>query len=98
MMTIEQKNRIIDEACRVLTDLEKACHILNYWQNEYLFYENPDPRAAVAWGSGTGNNTAHEKQSAQWYFEYKWITNFIEVASDYVFEAKKRLEEALEQQ
>lgn len=97
-MDILQKNRIVDEACRVLTDLEKACHILNYWQNEYLFIENPDPRAAVACGSGTGNNTAHREAICPWCFEYKWITNFIEVASDYVFEAKKRLEEALEQQ
>lgn len=97
-MDILQKNRIIDEACRALTDLEKACHILNYWQNEYLFNEKPDPRAAVACGSGTGNNTAHEKQSVRWFLEYGWITNFINVVADYVFEAKNRLEKALEQQ
>ena len=48
-MTIEQKNRIVDEACRALTDLEKACHILNYWQNEYLFNKTQTPAQRCLW-------------------------------------------------
>lgn len=97
MMTIEQKNRIVDEACRVLDDLEKVCYILSHWQSEYVFNENPDPRAAIASMNRLGPATEHEKQSVSWFLEYGWITNFINVVADYVFEAKNRLEEALEQ-
>ncbi|HBQ87534.1 MAG TPA: hypothetical protein DD811_13810 [Syntrophomonas sp.] len=77
-------------------ELDKACHILNYWQNQYLFNEKPDPRAAVDWGSSSGQITPHEKQSARWYFEYAHITNFINVATDYVFAARSMLEETQE--
>jgi len=82
---------------RAFFELGKACFILNYWQNEYLFNEKPDPMAAVAWGSRTGPKTAHGEQSAQWFFEYEWITNFINVASDYVFAARGNLKEIIEQ-
>ncbi len=82
---------------RTFFELEKACLLLNYWQSEYLFYEKPDPRAAMTWGSRTGSQTDHEKQSARWFFEYNWITNFINVASDYTHAAKGKLEEIVRQ-
>lgn len=94
------KNRVVELESiveNVTQELEKACFILNYWQSEYLFYEKPDPRAAVTWGSSTGSQTDHEKQSARWFFEYNWITNFINVASDYTHAAKGKLEEIVKQ-
>lgn len=77
-------------------ELDKACHILNYWQNQYLFYKKPDPKAAVAWGNGTSLQTSHELQSARWYFDYEKITSFINIASDYVFAVRSMLKETQE--
>ncbi|MDD2585497.1 MAG: hypothetical protein PHT79_06690 [Syntrophomonadaceae bacterium] len=93
------KNRVLElEGIieNVTCELEKACFILNYWQNEYLFHDKPDPRAAVVWGSKIGPKTAHEKQSARWFFEYEQITNFVNVTSDYVFAARLKLQEVIE--
>lgn len=77
-------------------ELDKACHILNYWQNQYLFNERPDPRAAVAWGNSPEPKTPHKEQSARWYFDYEEITSFINIASDYVFAVRSMLKETQE--
>ena len=94
------KNRVVELeniVGSVTCELEKACHILSYWDNEYSFNEKPDPMAAIAGGSRTGPKTPHEKQSARWYFEYAHIINFIDVVSDYVFAAKGKLGEIVKQ-
>lgn len=96
METKRELNRVVNEVETVLHDLEKASTILNHWTDKYLFYKKPDPRAAIAWGSKDDPPTVHENQSAQWFIEYKLITQFIEIASDYVQESKERLRKALE--
>jgi len=74
--------------------LEKADMLLNYWTQEYLFCEEPDPRAAIAWGNRTAKGP-HYDQSAQWFMEYNNITQFINIASDYVYESKEALKKAV---
>ena len=94
------KNRVVElEGIieNVTCKLEKACLILNNWQNEYLFHDKPDPRAAVAaWGAGNAIHTTQEEQSARWFFEYNRITGFICIADDYVNTAREKLNAAID--
>lgn len=83
---LEIKNEVED----ILHDLDKAAIVLNHWANEYLFNDNPNPLAAIRFGEGEEYST-HEKQSAQWYFEYKKIVEFINIASDYMHSSRQRL-------
>lgn len=98
LRVIMLKNRVVElEGIieNVTCKLEKASTILNYWENEYLFHDQPDPRAAVAFGT-TGQGNAHELQSARWYSDYDWITNFVSIASDYVNTAREKLNAAID--
>lgn len=71
-------------------ELDKAITVLNHWMDAYLYFEKPDPKAAMDWGSRAGRGP-HYDQSAQWYMEYNKITKFINIASDYVYNSKEIL-------
>lgn len=81
---------------RAALELNKAITVFDHWMNEYLYCEKPDPRAAISWGSGRASGQ-HYEQSAQWYFEYESITQFISIASDYVYNSKELLDGALKE-
>ncbi|MGE5397517.1 MAG: hypothetical protein ACM3MK_08295 [Chitinophagales bacterium] len=88
-----EQTTVIEQA---LLNLEKADILLNHWMQEYLYYEKPDPHAALAWSSGLEKGP-HQTQSAQWYYEYESITQFISIVSDYVHNTKKELVKALKE-
>ena len=77
--------------------LEKAETILSRWVQDYSFAEKPDPRAAVAWWSGT-NKSREAEQAATWFWEYNQIFTIVDIAFDYLLEAKKILNEAIERE
>lgn len=83
--------------------LEKAEILLSYWTQEYSFSENPDPRAAIRWGGQVPSQNQdpeavkrHGEQSFKWFYEYNRIFNFVDMAFDYLLEAKKILREAID--
>lgn len=87
----------------VIAKLEKASLVLSHWKQEYSFSEAPDPRAAIAYGSRVPDKNNPDKnnpdikgqQSYKWFLEYDYIFQFISIVSDYVYESKKLLEEAV---
>lgn len=82
----------------VIAKLEKASLVLSHWEQEYSFSEAPDPRAAIAYGSRVpdkNNPDIKGQQSYKWFLEYDYIFQFISIVSDYVYESKKLLEEAV---
>lgn len=68
-------DRVITEVELAFHDLEKAFTILNHWANNYMFSENPDPRAAVACGSMTDRPTVHERQSVKWFIDRSYAVD-----------------------
>lgn len=74
--------------------LYKAETILSRWVQDYSFADKPDPRAAVAWWSGSDKSQEAE-QAAKWFYEYNEIYNIVDIAFDYLLEAKKILNEAI---
>lgn len=94
----EQTNLMED----VLDKLDKADLILGHWENEYSFYENPDPRAAIEWGSKVPSQNQdpekvkrHGEQSYKWFLEYNTIFQLIRIVSDYVYESRQLLQKAI---
>ena len=78
-----------------LVKLEKADTLLSYWTQEYDFAEKPDPRAAIAYWSGS-DKSRNAEQAATWFLEYNQIFTIVDIAFDYLLEAKKILNEAIE--
>lgn len=78
-----------------ICELEKALAILDHWIQEYSFYENPDPMAAIASGATLSRNH-HQAQSAIWFADYKKIFQFINIATDYVLVSREKLQAALQ--
>jgi len=98
--TLEELKRELikksDVIVETLFKLEKATLLLNHWSNEYGFFEEPDPWAAIKAGSTVGGSKdIHGNQSMQWYYEYKSIVQFINIAEDYVYESKEALRKAV---
>ncbi len=92
------KQTLFNRTCAIeqaFIDLNKAVTILEYWTNAYNYHEKPDPRAAIAYGSGVAKEP-HYGQSAQWFYEYETIVRYIDIAHDYVHSAKAELARALE--
>ena len=75
--------------------LDKAETILSRWVQDYSFAEKPDPRAAIAYWSGSDKSQEAE-QAAKWFYEYDEIYTIVDIAFDYLLEAKKILNEAIE--
>lgn len=85
-----------------LIKLERADTLLNHWTQEYGFVDNPDPRAAIRWGSQVPSQNqdderekTHGKQSYKWFFEYDFIFNFVEMAFDYIIATQEILSRAI---
>lgn len=74
--------------------LDKAETILSHWVQDYSFAEKPDPRAAIAYWSGSDKSQEAE-QAAKWFWEYNQIFTIVDIAFDYLLEAKKILNEAI---
>lgn len=74
--------------------LDKAEMLLNRWVQDYSFAKMPDPRAAVARWSGADKSQEAE-QAAKWFYEYNEIYTIVDIAFDYLLEAKKILNEAI---
>lgn len=75
---------------QAFTAIDKAALILDHWTQTYIYNNKPQPNAAIAWGSGRGKGPYFE-QSAQWYVEYEYITKYVDIAHDYVHNAKEEL-------
>lgn len=80
-----------------LAKLEKADTLLSYWTQDYSFAEKPDPRAAIAYWSGS-DKSRNAEQAATWFLEYNQIFTIVDIAIDYLLEAKKILNEAIERE
>lgn len=88
----EQTNLMED----VLDKLDKADLILGHWKNEYSFYENPDPRAAIEYERSVPvDKDPHKAQSYKWFLEYNTIFQLIRIVSDYVYESRQLLQKAI---
>ena len=77
-----------------LAKLEKADTLLSYWTQDYSFAEKLDPRAAIAYWSGSDKSQEAE-QAAMWFWEYNQIFTIVDIAFDYLLETKKILNEAI---
>lgn len=77
--------------------LDKAEMLLNRWVQDYSFAKKPDPRAAVACWSGSDKSQEAE-QAAKWFWDYNQIFTIVDIAFDYLLEAKKILNEAVERE
>lgn len=89
----EQTNLMED----VLDKLDKADLILGHWVDEYSFYENPNPRAAIEYARSVPvDKDPHKAQSYKWFSEYNTIFQLIRIVSDYVYESRQLLQKAIE--
>lgn len=85
------RNMAIENA---INKLDRADIVLQHWTQEYSYAEKPDPKAAINWL--TENDRSREaKQSAEWFWDYNYIFEFIEIVFDYVTESKEILEKGL---
>lgn len=78
-------------------ELDKAETILRRWVQDYDFAKKPDPRAAVAYQNGT-DNSREAKQASEWCWDYNHIFTIVDIAFDYILEAKKILNKAIEKE
>lgn len=85
------KDTVIEEA---LTKLSRADIVLQHWTQEYSYSKKPDPMAAINWWNGT-DQSVEAKQAANWFWDYNYIFEFIEIVFDYIMESKKILEGGL---
>lgn len=104
---VEEKDRKIEELRKskvelqdvigqVLLKIEKADLIIWDWIEEYGFSEKPDSWAAVKYSSKLPDEKdIHGSNSLKWFYEYNRIFKLIDIASDYVLESRKALDEAL---
>jgi len=94
------KNKLYEQTItleNVLLKLEKAETVLNYWEDEYSFNENPTPQAAIEWKSQIPDDKdIHGEESYKWYWNYGYIVQFISIAEDYVYESKNLLKQVVE--
>ncbi len=78
----------------VLMDLDKACTVLVKLLDDYIFDEDdqPDLSALKEWFMGDKQN-AQTSNSEKWIREYFTISQFIDIAYDYVNAARSDLED-----
>ena len=81
-------------------EIDKTLIILEHWIQEYSFYKNPDPWAAIRWNSQVSKENEdedkeHGEQSFKWFHEYNYIFNFIDIVFDYVYKVGQELEGGL---
>jgi len=89
---LSDKAQAIESA---LQNLKKAGMVLNHWFNEYVFAENPDPRLAIAYSTRILNGDPLQAQSFKWFYEYKNITQFIDIVNDYLYKTERVLNQIL---
>ena len=88
-----KQENVLGEA---LIKLEKASTVLNHWEQNYSFSKRPSPEAAIAWRGTVRSEDIWGQQSFTWYQEYNLIFQLISIASDYVYESKKLLEQIVD--
>jgi hypothetical protein len=78
----------------ILMDLDKACTVLVKLLDDYIFEddEQPDLSALKEYFMGSAQNT-QISNSEKWVREYFTISQFIDIAYDYVDAARSELED-----
>ncbi|MEQ8237155.1 MAG: hypothetical protein ABRQ23_10270 [Syntrophomonadaceae bacterium] len=77
-----------------LLDLEKAETLLLHWTSEYVFEKAPDPK--IMFSDRIPPSDLEKLQSAKWFNEYRFISQFILMANDYVTHSKEVLKKVLQ--
>ncbi len=85
-----------DQVGLALMALEKANFLVGEWINNYAFAEKPDIEAARQLMSEVPGEEANKLalNSTKWYSDYDKIVKLVEMAGDYIYEAKEALEKA----
>lgn len=93
-MEMERDIHLKDTVKKALLDLEKAETLLLHWSNEYVFEKAPNPK--IMFSDRIPPSDLERLQSAKWFNEYRFISQFVLMAKDYVTRGKEELQKALE--
>jgi len=93
-MEIEKDVQLSNAIKNALVDLEKAETLLLHWTNEYVFEKAPNPK--IMFSDRIPPGDLERLQSAKWFNEYRFISQFIMMANDYVTKGKEELKKALQ--
>lgn len=93
-METERDVQLKDAVKKALVDLEKAETLLLHWSNEYVFEKAPNPK--IMFSDRIPPSDLERLQSTKWFNEYRFISQFIQMAKDYVTRGKEELQKAVE--
>jgi len=93
-METERDVQLSNAVKNALLDLEKAETLLLHWTNEYVFEKAPNPK--IMFSDRIPPTDAERLQSAKWFNEYRFISQFVQMATDYVTRGKEQLEKSLQ--
>ncbi len=93
-MEMERDVQISDAVKNALLDLEKAETLLLHWTSEYVFEKAPNPK--IMFSDRIPPTDMERLQSAKWFNEYRFISQFVQMAKDYVTRSKEQLEKSLQ--
>jgi len=93
-METERDVQISDAVKNALIDLEKAETLLLHWTSEYVFEKAPNPK--IMFSDRIPPTDVERLQSAKWFNEYRFISQFVQMTKDYVSRSKEQLEKTLQ--